>query len=144
MTTATDRQRKPAITIAASEHEKLTRLAEGAAARGFDVAEELLAELDRARVTADNRLPADVVRMGSGLRYATDSGERRAVTLVYPGMADIEAGRISILTPIGAALIGLRAGQSIDWTDRGGRTHRLTVLAVETAAEGEGLLARVP
>ncbi|MBX3532400.1 MAG: nucleoside diphosphate kinase regulator [Rhizobiaceae bacterium] len=134
MTTATERQRKPAITIAASEHEKLTRLAETAAARGLDVAEQLLAELDRARVTADGRLPEDIVRMGSRLRYTTDSGDQRAVTLVYPGLADIEAGRISILTPIGVALIGLRAGQSIDWTDRGGRSHRLTVLSAEQAS----------
>lgn len=143
MTLANDRQRKPAITIAETEHEKLTRLADGAAGRGLAAAEDLLSELDRARVVADNRLPADVVRMGSNLRYTTDTGEARDVTLVYPGMADIESGRVSILTPIGVALIGMRAGQSIDWTARGGRTHRLTVLSVEQAAEGEDSLARM-
>ena len=53
------------------------------------------------------------------------------VTLVFPGEADIAQGKISILTPIGAALIGLSAGQSIDWTARDGRIHRLKVESVE-------------
>jgi regulator of nucleoside diphosphate kinase len=52
------------------------------------------------------------------------------VQLVYPAEADIEAGRISILTPIGAGLIGLREGQSILWPDREGRERRLTVVRV--------------
>ena len=77
--------------------------------------------------------------MGSRLRFTTDAGEDRTVTLVFPAEADIEAGKVSILTPIGTALIGLTAGQSIDWTARDGRVHRLTVESVDapvdTAAE---------
>ena len=142
MTTARDRQRKPAIILSAIEHEKLSQLAEAAAARGQTVADELFAELDRARVVTGD-VPDDVVRMGSSLSYSTDGGETRAVTLVYPGQADIAEGRISILTPIGVALIGLRAGQSIDWTARDGRVHRLTVLAVEAAQQDAGPLDRV-
>ncbi len=53
------------------------------------------------------------------------------MTLVFPGEADIAKGKISVLTPIGAALIGLSASQSIDWTSRDGRIHRLTVESVE-------------
>ena len=90
-----------------------------------------MAELDRARVVEDARIAADVVRMGSTLRFTSDLGEDRSVTLVFPGEADIAEGKISILTPIGAALIGLSAGQSIDWTARDGRIHRLTVESVE-------------
>jgi len=127
----TKKQRKPAITITRSDHERLSRLAESYAARNPDVADELLAELDRAKVVDDGRIAADVVRMGSSLRFTSDVGDDRHVTLVFPGEADIAAGRISILTPIGAALIGLSAGQSIDWTARDGRVHRLTVEAVE-------------
>lgn len=126
--------RKPAITVTHSDHERLSRLAEAHAARNPDVAEELLAELDRARIVDDASIGASVVRMGSSLRFTSDLGEDRQVTLVFPGEADIAAGRISILTPIGAALIGLSAGQSIDWTARDGRVHRLTVETVEAPA----------
>lgn len=137
--TATVSRRRPPITVSLSEHEKLVRLAEAYVFRSPDVSDELLAELDRARVVPDARLPADTVRMGSSLRYATDSGEERSVTLVYPAEADIAAGKVSILTPVGAALIGLSAGQSIDWLARDGRAHRLTVKAVgATAAQDLG------
>lgn len=125
------RHRKPAITMTRSDHERLTRLAESVADRNEAVAEQLFAELDRARVVADGKLGSDVVRMGSTLRFTSDLGEDRTVTLVFPGEADIASGRISILTPIGAALIGLSPGQSIDWTARDGRVHRLTVESVE-------------
>src|SRR5690606_36167468 len=87
MSLATKSRAKPAIAIAATDHEKLVRLAEPAAARGVAAAEQLLAELDRARVVGDSRLSADIVRMGSVVTYATDTGERRTVTLVYPGQA---------------------------------------------------------
>lgn len=128
------RHSKPAIRMTRSDHEKLSRLAESYSAKNPDVADQLLAELDRARVVEDARIPTDVVRMGSRLRFTADAGEDRTVTLVFPGEADIAEGKISILTPIGAALIGLSAGQSIDWTARDGRIHRLTVESVEPMA----------
>ena len=123
--------RKPAITMTRSDHVSLSRLAETHSARDPDMSEQLLAELDRARVVEDRRIAADVVRMGSTLRFTTDAGEDRTVTLVFPGEADIAMGKVSVLTPIGAALIGLSASQSIDWTSRDGRVHRLTVEHVE-------------
>lgn len=134
MAPATKKLRKPAITMTRSDQERLSRLAESYAERNPAVAEQLLAELDRARVVDDRRIAADVVRMGSSLRFTTDAGEDRSVTLVFPGEADIAEGKISILTPIGAALIGLSAGQSIDWTARDGRTHQLTVESVGPVA----------
>lgn len=123
--------RKPAIKMTRSDHESLLRLAEARAARDPDISEQLLAELDRARVMEDKRVAADVVRMGSTLRFTTDAGEDRTVTLVFPGEADIAMGRVSILTPIGAALIGLSSSQSIDWLSLDDRIHRLTVERVE-------------
>jgi len=126
--------RKPAITVTRSDHERLSRLAEAHALRNPEVSEELLAELDRARIVDDGRIADGVVRMGSSLRFTSDLGEDRSVTLVFPGEADIAAGKISILTPIGAALIGLSVGQSIDWISRDGRVHRLTVETVEAPA----------
>ncbi|WP_325053327.1 GreA/GreB family elongation factor [Sinorhizobium meliloti] len=62
------------------------------------------------------RHQGNVVRMGSTVEYETDTGGRRTVALVFPINADISEGKISILTPIGTALIGLSVGQSIMWT----------------------------
>lgn len=140
MTSDTQKRRKPQITLCMSDHEALTRLAEKAAERDQAGGEELLAELDRARVVSDTSLKSGIIRMGSALRYTTDTGEDRTATLVFPGEADISAGRISILTPIGAALIGLAQGQSIDWEGRDGRVHRLTIESVEPATGASGLL----
>lgn len=124
-------RRKPPITISRSEKEALERLADIWSAKQPEVADELLAELDRAEVIPDAHMRTDVVRMGSTVAYSTDTGEARTINLVYPAEADIAAGRVSILTPIGAALIGLSPGQSIEWRARDGRAHRLTVTHVE-------------
>ena len=104
-------------------------LAEATIDRLPDIAEELLAEMDRAMVVPVATISPKVVQMGSTVKYVSDGHERR-VTLVYPGEADIGTGRISILTPVGAALIGLSEGQSIAWSARDGQPRELTVLAV--------------
>jgi regulator of nucleoside diphosphate kinase len=111
MAPATQKKRKPAITVTRSDHERLSGLADSISTRNPAVADQLASELDRARVVDDRRISADVVRMGSRLRFTTDAGEDRTVTLVFPGDANIAEGKISVLTPIGAALIGLSAGQ---------------------------------
>ena len=69
--------------------------------------------------------------MGSRVRYRTAAdGEERDVTLVFPAEADITRSRVSVMTPVGAALIGLRKGQSITWITRDGRKQVLTVTGV--------------
>lgn len=135
MTLETRKTRKPAIVIAQSDQEALMRLAAAGPRRGAEASDELFEELARARIVPDGRLPRDVVRLGSTLRFRTDTGGERVVTLVLPGEADIAQGKVSVLTPIGAALIGLSAGQSIDWTARDGRSHKLTVESVEGAGD---------
>ena len=137
MTTTT---RLPQIVIRAADEDRLAALANSLLDRRPELAEELLGELARARLASGDALPPDTVQMGSTLTYEAD-GRRRTVTLVYPADADIDAGRVSVATPIGAALIGLAEGQSIDWTARDGRQHRLTVLAVERPATGPGRAA---
>lgn len=132
---AANKGRKPSITMAQSDHDKLVRLADANAHNNPLVADELLSELDRARIVPDSKLAHKIIRMGSAVTYETDSGELVSVTLVYPAEADIAQGRISILTPIGTALIGLSPGQSIDWTARDGRRHRLTVISVGSTAD---------
>lgn len=119
----------PPIIIAKSEHSQLSLLALAGIGHSADAADDLLYELDRAQVVADPALPIDSVRMGSRVRFRTGRDERD-VTLTYPGDADIAERRISILTPVGTALIGLRAGQSISFRTRDGRPQLLTVLSV--------------
>jgi regulator of nucleoside diphosphate kinase len=91
---------------------------------------ELDRELDRAEVVAAAEVPADVVTMQSVVRVRDlDTGARVDYRLVFPADADIERRRISVLAPIGTALIGYRAGDRIEWTTPGG-TRRLEVEAV--------------
>jgi regulator of nucleoside diphosphate kinase len=90
----------------------------------------LYSELVRADIVDDPDQEGDFVRMGSTLEYETASGDRRVVTLVFPQNEDYAAGRISILTPVGVALIGLRAGDSMDWRRPDGAVQRLKVTRI--------------
>ena len=112
--------RKPSITLTQTDHTRLSKLAESHSSRSPDIADELLAELERARIVSDEAIAKDVVRMGSTLRFVSDLGEDRAVTLVFPGEADIAKGKVSILTPIGTALTDFQQGnQSTGWLAMG-------------------------
>ena len=131
----------PPLTVARSDHGELTRLALAGTGYSSDDAEDLLHELERAKIVPDKNVPADVVRMGSRVRFRTGRDERQ-VTLTWPAEADIASRRISVLTPVGTALIGLRAGQSISFRTRDGRPQMLTVLEVlppdDEAPGGDG------
>jgi regulator of nucleoside diphosphate kinase len=89
--------------------------------------EALRRELDRAIVVSSEAVPPDVITMNSRVLYVDEStGERRSVTVVYPAEADASEGRVSVLAPVGAALLGLSAGQAIEWDFPDGR-RRLRV-----------------
>ncbi|PRD42863.1 nucleoside diphosphate kinase regulator [Phyllobacterium phragmitis] len=134
MTQPKKNHRKPKIVVGDVDYKRLTDLAAAAQERFPEVAEELQSEMDRAHVVQAGTVPAKVVQMGSTVEFRSDSAQQRRVTLVFPGEADIAENRISILTPIGAALIGLSTGQSITWTALNGRQHALTVVSVEQPA----------
>lgn len=94
-------------------------------------AERLAAELDRAVVVDPARLPRDAVTMDSRVTFEeARAGRVREVVLVYPANANPAAGRISVLAPVGAALLGLRTGDEIEWPLPDGRTARIRILAV--------------
>ncbi|MDP1616655.1 nucleoside diphosphate kinase regulator [Phenylobacterium sp.] len=122
---------RPTIIICETDAERVTDLALSARARTPGLADLLLEEVERAEVRPDGAMPDDVVGMGACVEFIDLShGGSRTVTLVYPGEADISAGRVSILTPVGAGLLGLRPGQSIQWPDREGRERELRVVSV--------------
>lgn len=127
----------PDIVLGASDHRQLLVLAMAGIGHSAEIADDLLYELERARVVPDNDLPGDTVGMGAKVRYRTWDGVEREVTLVYPARANIAEGRISVLTPVGTALLGLTAGQSISWMTRDGRRQTLTVLSVTGGDEPE-------
>ncbi|MCC2981420.1 MULTISPECIES: nucleoside diphosphate kinase regulator [unclassified Sphingomonas] len=127
---------RPQIHMIEAEADKLSDLALSIQDRSPQVSELLLRETTRAKLHAASRIPKDVVTMGSHVEFIDEgTGSRRSVQLVYPPEADISAGRISILTPVGAGLIGLREGQSIIWPDRDGHERRLTIVKVNQQAE---------
>lgn len=130
MANTTQNEIAPDITLSAADHRQLNSLAMAGLERMPDLSDYLLSELERARIVDDADVPADIVRMGSSVRYRTDADQEQEVTLVYPVDADIAAGRISVMTPVGTALIGLKVGQSITWRDRANKAQVLTVLSV--------------
>jgi regulator of nucleoside diphosphate kinase len=122
------------IHVARAEIDRLRALVEQhSEGRDALAAERLGAELDRAIIV--DRLPPDVVTAGSRVRFADErTGAVREAVLVYPADADAFAGRISVLAPIGAAILGLAPGDAIAWPLPDGREARIRILAVEPAA----------
>lgn len=123
---------RPPITMLQSEADTLADLALSSMGRSPMAAPLLLQELDRARTAREGKLPGDVVSMGSHVLFIDEATQtRHSVQLVYPGEADMSLGRVSVLTLIGAGLIGLRRGQAINWPDRSGRCRVLRILDVQ-------------
>lgn len=102
-------------------------------------ADALEEELGRANVIAQKEMPNNVVTMNSRVQFLDETtGQESEVTLVYPKDADLAAGRISILAPVGIALLGLSVGQSIDWKMPSGVVKKLKVQQVLFQPEAEG------
>lgn len=128
---ATSSRVKPAITISAEDFERLSTLAHAAQNTIPDLAAELTDEIGRAHVLAKGEIPEHFVCMNGEVEFRDETtGKVRKLTLVYPEEADISAGKISVMTPVGTALIGLSIGHSITWETPSGEIRRLTVLSV--------------
>lgn len=101
--------------------------------------DELQRELERAIVVSSEAVPRDVVTMNSRALYVDETtGERRLVQLVYPEEADAGASKVSVLAPVGAALLGLSVGQAIEWDFPDGSRRRLRVEDVSYQPESAG------
>lgn len=125
-----NRKELPPITLTRSDCDRLDRLASAAASS--PTSDFLAREVARATVVPSETAPRDVVAMGSKVTFRDDAtGQDRTVTLVYPDEADMTEGRVSVLTPVGAALIGLSVEQSIERQTPDGGWRSLTVLRVE-------------
>jgi regulator of nucleoside diphosphate kinase len=121
----------PPIALTRGDLEKLSRLADAATGAFAQTGEFLAREIDRAEVIEGFEQRPGLVTMESQVTFRDDvTGQVRTATLVYPDEADLSQGKISVLTPVGAALIGLSVSQSIEWETVSGGRRSLTVLAV--------------
>jgi regulator of nucleoside diphosphate kinase len=122
---------RPQIHLLASESDLVASLALRTEDRNPVVAAMLLEEIERAELHDATTFPEDAVMLGSQVDFVDDkTSQLRKVRIVLPGEANIAEGRISILTPMGAALYGLRAGSSIDWPDLDGNKRRINIVRV--------------
>jgi regulator of nucleoside diphosphate kinase len=128
------------VVVTARDHERLRKLIQVSRdTRDRDAAEALADELDRAQVVPAERITGNVVTMNSRVVFQDEeTGESREVSVVYPGDSDPEQGRISVLAPVGAALLGLSVGQTIDWPLPQGRLKRCRVVEVVYQPEAAG------
>ncbi len=123
---------KPAIYIEEAHYDRLHALATTFVDRLPDSARMLRDEIERAHILEESDPPPRVVTMGAEVTYRDDATKRReTVRIVYPSEADIAERKVSVLTPIGAALIGLPEGGRIAWAGRGGVERSLTVLRIK-------------
>lgn len=117
-------------------HNAIARLTERTPNENYDFLSE---ELDRAQIIFHRDVPPTLVTMNSTIEFVeTETNTKRQLTLVYPQDADMNQGRVSILAPIGTALLGLRTGESIEWSVPRRQKRRLQVLAIPYQPEAFG------
>jgi regulator of nucleoside diphosphate kinase len=122
---------KPAIIISALQADRLEAIADQLPASQMQGRQALLEELGRAQIVESGQLPAGVVAVNSTVRFAIiEPYEEFCMTLAYP--ADMHEGsdQISVLTPVGMALLGLREGSQIEWPRPNGQTVTVQVIEV--------------
>lgn len=128
------------IYISRDDHSRLRLfLATALHSNASDALRKLSDELDRAAVVDASALPADVVTMNSTVEFEDlGTGEVEEYTITFPDRADLDLKRISILAPIGTALIGCRAGDIVKWSTPGGirqlKVRNVTPPAPDTTA----------
>ena len=130
---------RPPIHLLASESDMVASLALQVEHRSPVVAAMLLEEIERAELHEQDTLPDSAVTLGSEVDFVDErTSQLRKVQLVLPAEANIALGKISILTPMGAALYGLAAGQTIDWPDLDGHERRIRILRVQQPSTAAG------
>lgn len=131
--------KKPAIIVTTQDAERLEILLDSLSEDIFSAKAKLQDELDRAVLVAPEEVPPTVVTMNTTVRFELlPSGGERCLTLVYPGQSDAGEGTVSILAPVGSALLGLSEGDKMPWPRPGGGNLRLVVKEVVDQPERNG------
>lgn len=133
---------RPPLLLSRLDSERIETLLEQPVAHGIDTT-ALQEELARAEIREPADMPGDVITMNSTARFSDEStGDERELTLVYPKDVDGSPDKVSILAPVGSALLGLRIGAEIEWPVPGGRKIKLRVLSIQYQPEAAGELHR--
>lgn len=129
----------PPLILSSRDYSRLEQLLDSPAMRRHPAAMALTEELNRAQVLPPDKIPQEVVTMHSIVECEDQlTGDRNVLTLVYPNEADVDKGHVSILAPVGSALLGLSLGDSIHWAAPDGRTLRLRVTHLRYQPEASG------
>ena len=134
---------KPSILVSWLDMDRLDRMLDSLPAGQAAARDALLDELGRAALAEPWEMPPDVVTMNSRVRFSFDGADEEvAMTLTYPKDMGANADQLSILTPVGTALLGLKTGDSIRWQRPDGAMFELTVRGIEYQPEREGVYHR--
>lgn len=129
----------PAITLTNLDHKRLSAIASAQSGQSAEVSRILSWELENALIIESAKISSNIVTMNSRVTVRDNAtGNTRIFTLVYPEDEDISIGNLSILTPVGAALIGLSVGETLEWTTRDGRDKEMTVVEILYQPEADG------
>jgi len=112
--------KKPNVIISTLDAERLEKIIDGLPMNSSKIAENLEEELSRAKLVDPHAVPPTLVTMNSTVRFKVESSDEEfCMTLVYPKDVDTSGSKISILAPVGSAMIGLSEGDSIQWPKPG-------------------------
>lgn len=132
---------KDHLVISSFDKERLTRLLQSQDTYTEDRAEleDLSREIERGAEVRPEEIPPDVVTMNSTVRLTDlESGSSHVYTIVFPSDADYDTGKISILAPLGTALLGYRVGDTVTWRmPRGDRRLRIDAIVYQPEAAGD-------
>lgn len=132
-------EQKPPITISSHDAARLEKMLDSLGTRQVPNKDDLRAELDRAHIVAPEDMPPDVVTMNSTVVFRMESSNNEfSLTLVYPDDIGDGSGKISVLAPVGSALLGLREGDEISWPKPGGGQLKVRILKITYQPERAG------
>lgn len=130
---------KPNIIISATDAERLERLLDSLPQKAFPGKAELEAELERAKIVDSKEIPPSVVTMNSTVKFrVSSSNDEFCLSLVYPKDVDESGETLSILAPVGSALLGLSQGDEIEWPKPGGGRLKVRIEEVVYQPERAG------
>ncbi|QIQ20902.1 nucleoside diphosphate kinase regulator [Zophobihabitans entericus] len=128
----------PSIMVSGLDYNRLMNLIDSVANQNLPSVETLEMELERAEVIDSDKMPANIITMNSTAVVTDSKGTERRLTLVYPRDANFDEGKISILAPVGVAILGLSVGQSINWALPNGESIKLKIQSIEFQPEAAG------
>lgn len=128
----------PGVVITKRDADRLDLILEGLSGKAFPGKAQLQAELARATLVDSEHVPPNVVTMNSTVVFRTGEGREFSLKLVYPKDSDGSPEKLSILAPVGSAILGLKEGDSILWPIHGGTSVEVQIIQVADQPEREG------